>query len=83
MVSELDEEALITAARKASRFHIKVTGIYAHEMGAEATDKSFRFHAYKTLEIMSNLAIKFKNAGIELNDVSVGASLNIAIHANI
>jgi D-serine deaminase-like pyridoxal phosphate-dependent protein len=71
---QTDEEAL-TLAKKASQLpNVKVTGIYAHEMGVQATEETLDSSAYKTLEIMSNLAIKFKKAGIQLSDVSVGAS---------
>ena len=69
------DESALTLAKKVSQLPgVKLTGIYAHEMGAEATEKSLDSCAYKTLEIMSNLAKMFKKAGIKVNDVSVGAS---------
>jgi len=69
-----DESALILAKKISELPGVELTGIYAHEMGAEAMEKSLDSCAYKTLEIMSNLAKMFKKAGIKVNDVSVGAS---------
>lgn len=69
------DESALTLAKKVSQLPgVEVTGIYAHEMGAEATEKGLDSCAYKTLEIMSNLAKMFKKAGIKIDDVSVGAS---------
>jgi len=68
-------ESALTLAKKISQLPgVEVTGIYAHEMGAEATEKSLDSCAYKTLEIMSSLAKTFKEEGIKVDDVSVGAS---------
>lgn len=69
------DESALTLAKKASQLPgVEVTGIYAHEMGVEATEKSLDSCAYKTLEIMSSLAKMFMQNGIKLDDVSVGAS---------
>jgi len=69
------DESALTLAKKISQLPgVEVTGIYAHEMGAEVTEKSLNSCAYKTLEIMSNLAKMFKKAGVKIDDVSVGSS---------
>jgi len=69
------DESALTLAKKISQFPgVEVTGIYAHEMGVEATEEGLDLCAYKTLEIMSNLAKMFKKAGVKVDDVSVGGS---------
>jgi len=69
-----DEEALELGKKASQLPNIKIAGIYAHEMGIEPTEKALDASAYKTLEIMSNLAKKFQEIGIILDDVSVGGS---------
>ena len=69
------DESALTLAKKVSQLPgVEVTGIYAHEMGAEATEKGLDSCAYKTLEITSELAKMFKKAGVKVDDVSVGGS---------
>jgi D-serine deaminase-like pyridoxal phosphate-dependent protein len=69
-----DESALVLAKKISRLAGVEFTGIYAHEMGAEATEKDLDSCAHRTLETTSNLAKIFKEAGIKITDVSVGAS---------
>jgi len=53
---------------------IDFAGIYAHEMGAEPTAEGVDKVAFKTAEIMSDMAKMLREEGIAVGHVSVGAS---------
>jgi len=53
---------------------IDFAGIYAHEMGTEPTAEGVDKVAFKTAEIMSDMANMLREQGITVGHVSVGAS---------
>lgn len=53
---------------------IELTGIYAHESGAEPTDEGVARTALEVGTIMSDMARTLRREGLEINHVSVGAS---------
>lgn len=53
---------------------VKFIGIYAHEMGVKPTPEGKDEAALEAAEIMTEMARMLRNAGIEIEHVSVGAS---------
>jgi D-serine deaminase-like pyridoxal phosphate-dependent protein len=53
---------------------VELVGIYAHELGLDQTEKGRDRTAYKTAEIMARTARELRNAGFNIEHVSVGAT---------
>jgi len=68
-------EPVLNLAKKICQLpSIDFAGIYAHEMGAEPTAEGVDKVAFKTAEIMSDMAKMLRKEGIAVGHVSVGAS---------
>ncbi len=68
-------EPTLTLAKKLSSLPgIELVGIYAHELGLDSTEEGRDRTAYKTAEIMARMARELKDAGFQIEHVSVGGT---------
>jgi len=68
-------EPTLTLAKRLSELPgIELVGIYAHEMGLDPTEEGRDRTAYKTAEIMARTARELRDAGLQIEHVSVGAT---------
>jgi len=68
-------EPTLTLAKRLSELPgIELVGIYAHEMGRDPSEEGRDRTAYKTAEIMARTARELRDAGLQIEHVSVGAT---------
>ena len=71
----LPGEPVLSLAKKLRQLPgINLVGIYGHEMGAKPTQESKDETAFEAATIMTENAEMLKQAGINIDDVSIGAS---------
>ena len=68
------EPVLALARKLVSLPGIEFVGIYAHELGLDSTEEGRDRTAYKTAETMARMARELKDAGFQVEHVSVGGT---------
>ena len=68
------EPTLTMAKRLSGLPGVELIGIYAHELGLDPTEEGRNRVAYKTAEIMARTAGELRDAGFQIEHVSVGGT---------